>query len=219
LTRNINEKGELEEKSRLAYLTSSINFDKPHATISHQTSRKKLSTVKDMKTLAKGFNDNTNSNNINNNYQLSKLTGKMNQYQDQVLKSQHISPSMIKGTMSAKKQTHAFSKQGSITNNTTKGNGFQLNPSNKVSSNKQIIGSVTSSSSKVNSNYGSVNNTKVNNYLGSIVGGTGETGRKAEEVKKMLKIKNFYEITKIKEVKANTDRNHYDPKGGRIYDR
>ncbi len=206
----------MDEKSRLAYLTSSINFDKPHATISHQTSRKKLSTVKDMKTLAKGFNDNTNSN---NNNPFSKLTGKMNQYPDQVLKSQHISPSMIKGTMSAKKQTQGFSKQGSINNNTIKGNGFQINPSNKVSINKQIIGSGTSSSSKVNSNYGSVNNTKVNNYLGSIVGGTGETGRKAEEVKKMLKIKNFYEITKIKEVKAYTDRNHYDSKGGRIYDR
>ena len=64
--------------------------------------------------------------------------------------------------------------------------------------------------SKVMSNYQSNNVNKWN--VTNVVGQYPETARKPSDIKKMLNIKNFFEITKINEMKAKTDRNHYQMK-------
>ena len=190
--------------SKYSYLTSSMNLDKQHATISHNNSNinlhtnKKLNTVKDVR-----HNANTNNNNFN------KYSGKIYHYQEQVLKSQNMSPSMTKSNYSKKTSTtNINSKVASINSNTNKGN---LN--NKV--HHRVASGITAAnplsnkmSSDINSNYLSNSNYK-NNYVSNFINPL-DSARKQNE-KPNLKIKNFFEATKLNNgMKANTDRYNHD---------
>ena len=105
-------------------------------------------------------------------------------------------------------------KQQNPGNNSHNGKNNATPPINNmkqgVKLTNQVI-TVTSASSKVNSNYQTNNQVKVNNFVTAQVA---DSAKKAQDIKKLLKIKNFFEITKLSELKANTDRAHYNQENG-----
>jgi len=142
---------------------------------------------------------NSSQNNINKktaNAFTKHATGKIFHYQDQVLKSHNISPEVSKTTITSK-----FPSKKPSDNCISRKDSCGTNLPNK--SNHIVI-----------AKKGGVSPLLMNNYLTAKAGETkNDYSRKMNEVKPLLKIKNFFEINKLgNELRAaNTERQNTKP--------